>query len=140
MFVASGAALVLSMLGCGKKADKLDTEAPTADMRGIFRKFNKRIRKTVPDKVRRSAAQAELEAMEAKLMELDDHFRDMKSRFAQLPVYEERLDAAQQITREATQDMLESLRGAAKHAVDMRQHLTEAEWSQIFPAQTEASS
>jgi ribosomal protein L16 Arg81 hydroxylase len=124
---------ILGCLGCAGKKDKPKTEMPSAELGGLFKKFDKRINKAVPDKARRKAAKAEMAAIEEKILELDNHYRDMRSRFAQMPEEDrDTLEEARPITQAATQNMVDSLLEACKHAMNLRQHITESEWPKVF--------
>ena len=137
MFVSQLAVgLVLGTIGCASKKDKQETEMPSAEVGGLFRKFEKRIKKVVPDKSRAKSAKAELDAIEAKIFEVDGHFRDMRSKFAQLP--QEQRDSMEDcapITQATTEKMVVTLKEACQNAVNLRQHITEAEWPKIFPGE-----
>lgn len=132
-FLATAAAFAVVGLGCsGNNKSKHPEPRGKVLVQGVG-KLKRRVKKNVADKARRKQALALLEEMEThvtRVAKLIDESRDARAR---LPVAEQTHENLLAVINEFDQKIRESLLDASKQAVNLREVLTEQEWTEVFP-------
>lgn len=122
------------LLGPSCAGSKKQAAAPTDEMSSRVKGARKRIKKHVADKGRRKAALETLEAAQRDIASIREMTHDWRYDIAKLPGADRRDRAKlEAITERYNRAMLDKLEAAARKIHGLRQHITAAEWPQVFP-------
>lgn len=131
----SAPALALAALGCAGK-QKLTVEAPIVTVGDALAHLRRNIKRHVGAKQRRKQALTKLDELREQLVELDRLAYAWRT--SSLAAFE-RGDAQgmRAVAKRTNRELRATLRRMAEIGIELREHITAAEWPLVFPAPEE---